>query len=282
MKKLVIISGRSGSGKTVALRSLEDHGFYSVDNLPLSLLPHLIENQDISNNEIAVSIDARNTPDHLADFEKVYAGIDREQCDLKIIFLDANDTTLLKRFSETRRKHPLTHDGLSLTEAIAKEKHLLESLASKADLIIDTSNLRQYQFRDLIAERLLESNTRQLSLMFESFGYKNGVPSDADYVFDVRCLPNPYWEPSLRPYNGRDTEIIEFLKDQPLVLEMYWQIKVFLSTWLPRLETDSRSYVTVAIGCTGGQHRSVYMAEQLCQHFREIRKNVQIRHRDLA
>ncbi|MEM9102114.1 MAG: RNase adapter RapZ [Pseudomonadota bacterium] len=280
--KIIIISGRSGSGKSVALKSLEDHGFFCIDNLPLSLLPELVNRTEEMTREIAVSIDARNTPSQLSHLDDFLGQINNDTCQIQIVFLDANDATLLKRFSETRRRHPLTHEGLSLREAIALENKLLEVLSSRADLIIDTSSLRQYQLRDLIAERILNTTTSELNLMFESFGYKHGVPRDVDFVFDVRCLPNPYWEPSLRPFNGKDKEIIEFLQEQPLVMEMFWQIKVFLSTWLPRLETDSRSYVTVALGCTGGQHRSVYMTEQLANYFREIRKNVQVRHRDLV
>jgi UPF0042 nucleotide-binding protein len=231
-------------------------------------------------DEIAVSIDARAVPDDLAEFEHIYTELKAGPYDIEVIFLDADDKTLLKRFSETRRRHPLTQDGLSLREAIAKETALLESIRLAADLNVDTSNLNVHQLRDMIQSRV-RGDESNLDLMFISFGYKNGIPPDADFVFDARCLPNPHWDEALRPFTGRDKPVQDYLSQQDRVQEFFWQIKVFLHTWLPRFETDNRSYLTVAIGCTGGKHRSVYLTEQLAEHFRKERSQVTLRHREL-
>ncbi len=278
--KLVILSGRSGSGKTVALHSLEDQEFYCIDNLPLTMLSQLVEKVREHEESVAVSIDARALPDELEHFTKIHKQLVDDGINVEVIFLDSDEATLLKRFSETRRRHPLTQDGLSLREAIDKEKQLLGPIAQASDLNVDTSKLNVHQLRDLIKSRVI-GNSSSLDLMFVSFGYKYGIPSDADFVFDARCLPNPYWDENLRSFTGRDQPVIEFLREQSRVQEFYWQLKVFLHTWLPRFETDNRSYMTVAIGCTGGQHRSVYISEQLAQHFREERSKVNIRHREL-
>lgn len=278
--KLVILSGRSGSGKTVALHSLEDQEFYCIDNLPLTMLSQLVEKVREHEESVAVSIDARALPDELEHFTKIHKQLVDDGINVEVIFLDSDEATLLKRFSETRRRHPLTQDGLSLREAIDKEKQLLGPIAQASDLNVDTSKLNVHQLRDLIKSRVI-GNSSSLDLMFVSFGYKYGIPSDADFVFDARCLPNPYWDENLRSFTGRDQPVIEFLREQSRVQEFFWQLKVFLHTWLPRFETDNRSYMTVAIGCTGGQHRSVYISEQLAQHFREERSKVNIRHREL-
>jgi len=278
--KLIILSGRSGSGKTVALHALEDQEFYCIDNLPLSMLPQLVEKVRSHEDNVAVSIDARALPAELENFNDIYKQLVEDKITLEVIYLDSDEATLLKRFSETRRRHPLTQDGLSLREAIDREKQLLEPIAISADLNVDTSKLNVHQLRDMIKSRLI-GNTSSLDLMFISFGYKHGIPADADFVFDARCLPNPYWDESLREFTGRDYPVINFLEEQSRVQEFYWQIKVFLHTWLPRFETDNRSYVTVAIGCTGGQHRSVYICEQLAQHFQQDRAKVSLRHREL-
>jgi len=278
--KLIILSGRSGSGKTVALHALEDQEFYCIDNLPLSMLPQLVEKVRTHEESVAVSIDARALPDELEQFTQIHQQLLEDNILVEVIFLDADDATLLKRFSETRRRHPLTQDGISLREAIVKEKVLLDPITLASDLNVDTSRLNLHQLRDLIKSRVL-GNSTSLDLMFVSFGYKYGIPPDADFVFDARCLPNPYWDESLRSFTGRDQPVIEFLGEQSRVQEFFWQLKVFLHTWLPRFETDNRSYMTVAIGCTGGQHRSVYIAEQLSQHFQKERSKVNIRHREL-
>ncbi|NVJ49302.1 MAG: RNase adapter RapZ [Gammaproteobacteria bacterium] len=279
--KRVILSGRSGSGKTVALRSLEDQGFYCVDNIPLSLIPQLVDTFEVKHQDLALGIDARSFPSDLEKFNDILEQIGQQGETFQVFYIDADDATLLKRFSETRRRHPLTQNGFTLKEALAKEREILEPVALCADLLIDTTSMTPYALRDFIKERILVNHKAQMDVTFQSFGFKNGIPTDADYVFDVRCLPNPYWDPKLRSFNGTETPIIEYLESQALVMELFWQLKVFLHTWLPRFEQDNRSYMTVAIGCTGGHHRSVFMAEKLAAHFRKERTNTKVIHRDL-
>jgi UPF0042 nucleotide-binding protein len=284
--KLVVISGVSGSGKSTALNVLEDMGFYCIDNLPVGLLPAFAEqmqalHQDVV-SDIAVGIDARNLPDELHRFPYILEQLKNKGYACQIVFLDADDPILLKRFSETRRKHPLTMEQMPLIEAIQKERELLEPISSRADLYIETSYTNLHQLRELIRERIEGMEAESMALLFESFGYKHGVPADADFVFDVRCLPNPHWEPKLRPKTGLDSEVIEFLRTQGSVEQLYTDIKTFLDAWIPQFEADNRSYMTVALGCTGGQHRSVYMAHRLAEAFKSLRDNVSIRHRDLA
>ncbi len=285
MIKLTIISGRSGSGKSTVLHILEDRGYYCIDNLPASLLPSLADRLSSGATgipNIAVSIDARNIS---ADLEKVPSIINAlEEKDLltEIIFLDANSQTLLKRFSESRRKHPLSTESVSLKEAIDKESELLEPIALMASLSIDTSSMSLHQLRDTVKNRLVESSETGLALAFQSFGYKNGVPVDADIVYDVRCLPNPYWDTALRSLTGLDKPVIDFLDEQPEVLDMYGDIKDYLQKWLPMFEQNNQSYITVALGCTGGQHRSVYLCEKLSEDFSATISNVQARHRELS
>jgi len=285
MIKLTIISGRSGSGKSTVLHILEDRGYYCIDNLPASLLPSLADRLSsgaIGIPNIAVSIDARNIS---ADLEKVPSIInDLEKNDLmtEIIFLDANSQTLLKRFSESRRKHPLSTESIGLKEAIDKESELLEPIAVMASLSIDTSSMSLHQLRDTVKNRLVEGSETGLALAFQSFGYKNGVPVDADIVYDVRCLPNPYWDTALRSLTGLDKPVIDFLDEQQEVLDMYSDIKDYLQKWLPMFERNNRSYITVALGCTGGQHRSVYLCEKLSENFSATISNVQARHRELS
>lgn len=280
--KLIVVSGRSGSGKSIALNALEDLGYYCIDNIPVTLLPSLLAQFSNKHTDIAVSVDARNAHDELSQFSAVMDGIDHNQVHSTIVFLDADDTTLLKRFSETRRRHPLTKQGIALADAIAKERSLLDDVISRSDHLIDTSKLTPHQLKELIRVRLLNLEDNHLTLQFESFGFKHGVPSDADFVFDARCLPNPYWDPELRPLVGTDQPIIDFLSEDNMVLEYIWQLQVFLQTWIPRFATSNRSYITVAIGCTGGQHRSVYITEQLAQHFAERYNNIHIKHRELS
>jgi len=283
--KLVIISGRSGSGKSTALHLLEDLGYYCIDNMPSGLLPALIDEmqrEGVQRDAVAISIDARNVPVNLERFPDTIAAIKSTGIDYTIAYLDADDQTILTRFSATRRKHPLSNSEVSLEEAIWKESLLLAPIAMRADLKIDTSNLSLHQLRDLIKKQLAEQTDTTLALLFESFGFKRGIPNDADLLFDVRCLPNPYWDPALRKYNGRDPQIIEFLEDQPIVEEMFTDLCNYLEKWLPQFEANNRSYMTVAIGCTGGHHRSVYLSERLAKKFSEKITNVQIRHRDLA
>lgn len=283
--QLTLISGRSGSGKSTVLHVLEDHDFYCIDNLPASLLPSLAQRLtagELKTQKVAVSIDARNLP---ADLEQVPAIIDQlSHSDLatEVLFLDANSQTLLKRFSESRRKHPLSDKDTGLREAIDRESEMLEPLSLMASLSIDTSEMSQHTLRDLIVSRLLNGESKRMTLQFQSFGFKNGIALDADLVFDVRCLPNPYWDSSLRALTGLNSAVQAFLDSQPEVQAMSAEIEAYLDRWLPRFERNNRSYMTVALGCTGGQHRSVYLAEKLGQLFQERFAQVQVRHRELG
>ncbi|MCG8316504.1 MAG: RNase adapter RapZ [Pseudomonadales bacterium] len=283
--EIVIISGRSGSGKTTALNVLEDIGFYCVDNLPVTLLPALIDQlldpSDTSPPRVAIGVDARNHPNQLSQFPNVLTHIKSKANRVQIIFLDADDSTLLKRFSETRRKHPISNETISLKEAIAEERKLLDPIAIAASLHIETSKLNLHGLRDLIKERVGENSSEGMAILFQSFGFKHGIPTDTDFVFDVRSLPNPHWVPELRQQTGLDKEVINFLSSHDSVVDMVEDIEAFLTKWLPTFEENNRSYTTIAIGCTGGQHRSVYITELLTDHFKQLYKNVQARHREL-
>lgn len=283
--KLIVISGVSGAGKSTALNVLEDLDYYCLDNLPVGLLPAFAEQmQSVPTEEIdkiAVGIDARNRPAELDRFSFKVEQLKNKGISCEIIFLDADNNILLKRFSETRRKHPLSVGQMPLIDAIKKERELLEPLSSRADWYIDTSHTNLHQLRDIIADRIESNGRNSMSVLFQSFGYKHGVPADADFVFDSRCLPNPHWEPRLRRLTGLDKEVIEFLQDQDKVEELFIQIKDFLQNWIPVFEADNRSYLTIAIGCTGGQHRSVYLAHRLGEAFSTHHDNVSTRHRDI-
>ena len=283
--KLTIISGRSGSGKSTVLHILEDRGYYCIDNLPASLLRALanrVFTGEITIPNVAASIDARNISADLEQVPNILNELKEKNLPVEIIFLDANSQTLLKRYSESRRKHPLSNESIGLKEAIDKESELLEPIAVMSSLSIDTSNMSLHHLRDSIKKRIVENNQTGIALLFQSFGYKNGVPSNADIIYDVRCLPNPYWDISLRPLTGLDEPVIKFLDAQREVQEMYTDIKTYLEKWLPCFEDNSRSYITVALGCTGGQHRSVYLCEKLARVFVENIHNVQVRHRELV
>lgn len=279
--RLVIVSGRSGSGKTISLHVLEDLGFYCIDNLPVDILPNVIDRLAQDHPRLAVSIDARNLPHDVALLKNVISELRRPGWFCDIIYLDADQKSLLRRFSETRRRHPLTNETVSLQEAIEQERVLLSPLASMADMTIDTSQLSSHQLCSIIRDRVAKEHTNRLQLLIQSFGFKNGMPADADFIFDVRCLPNPYWIPHLRPLSGSDSEVAEFLQSYPEVEQMVEDIIRFLDNWIPRFEADNRSYLTVGIGCTGGQHRSVYITEQLINRAKTLQMNVQVRHRDL-
>ncbi|MFT7242959.1 MAG: UPF0042 nucleotide-binding protein [Candidatus Azotimanducaceae bacterium] len=281
MVSLVIISGRSGSGKSTALNLLEDMDYYCIDNLPVSLISSLIQrlHQTKTVSRVAVSIDARNIADDLANFDEVIKTIDPNK--RQIVYLDAASPTLVKRFSETRRKHPLSNNERDLRAALEYETELLDNIASQADLTIDTTRLTIHELRDLIRSRIT-GKAKGLALLFQSFAFKNGVPVDADIVFDVRCLPNPHWEEKLKHLNGLDGPVREFLAKHSEVTDMMHDIQTFLERWLPKFEENSRSYVTVAIGCTGGQHRSVYLSDKLYLTFSQNMNNVQVRHRELG
>ncbi len=282
--KLVIISGRSGSGKTTALHLLEDEGFYCIDNLPVELIPglinHLQQNPSDTTSKVALGIDARNSSSDLANFIKLLKQ-QADTLDTDIVFLDADNDKLIKRFSETRRRHPLSNKTTALTEAINNEKLILEPITQAATLLIDTTDLSLHDLRTLMKNRLVDKQGHGISILFQSFGFKKGIPVDADYVYDVRMLPNPHWDVSLRPLTGKDPAVIAFLDQQEEVDEMFNDISSYMEKWIPRFEDNNRSYITIAIGCTGGQHRSVYLAERLARHFANSYQNVQVRHREM-
>jgi UPF0042 nucleotide-binding protein len=282
--RLVVVSGRSGSGKSTALQVLEDTGFYCVDNLPVALLPALAAQLSSEGNlkRAAVGIDARNVPGQLERFPQLLRELESNGDGCEIIYLDADDDTLLKRFSATRRKHPLSTDSIPLAEALEQERRLLEPIATLADLVVDTSQLTVHGLRTLVRERVVGKQHKGLALLFESFGFKNGVPPDADFVFDVRCLPNPYWDTALRAQTGLDREVQGFMRSHADVQVMVDDIAALLLRWLPRFAENDRSYMTVAIGCTGGQHRSVYVSERLAEALAGAAAHVQVRHRELA
>lgn len=284
--KLVIVSGLSGSGKSVALHALEDLGYYCIDNLPVGLLEPFAAQWKGSGNRTfdraAIGIDARNQLQDLEQFDTIIEKLAGYGVACDILFLLADETTLLKRFSETRRRHPLSGSGVALADAIRRERQLLEPISLSADLHIDTTHTNLHQLRELIRERVAEHPATGLSLLFESFGYKHGIPGDADFVFDARCLPNPHWEAALRPLTGLDDGVVNYLESHAIVGELLEQIRSFMATWIPHFERESRSYLTVAIGCTGGQHRSVYLVDRLSRYFRERYPSVIARHRELS
>ncbi|HEB85442.1 MAG TPA: RNase adapter RapZ [Gammaproteobacteria bacterium] len=284
--KLIIISGLSGSGKSIALNVLEDLQYYCIDNLPAAMLPaladQLLSSTNMDHEHIAVGIDARNTAADLAGFSGILKDLRSHKMDIEIFFLEADNATLIKRFSETRRRHPLSSDKVPLSEAIIQERSLLEAIAVEADLHMDTSRTNIHQLRELIQSRVNNGDHSRLSLLFESFGFKQGIPVDADFVFDVRCIPNPHWEPCLRKLTGCDPAVTEFLEQHDDAIKMFEDIRNFLEHWIPRFEADNRSYMTIAIGCTGGQHRSVYMVEKLTAWFKERRPGILHRHRELS
>ncbi|MEJ6772980.1 MAG: RNase adapter RapZ [Porticoccaceae bacterium] len=281
--RLVVISGRSGSGKTSALNILEDVGFTCIDNLPVSLLPDLINKLRSENLRddlnLAVGIDARNLVGDLSLIPEELELIKARGISVNVLFLQSHRSDLMRRYSETRRKHPLSSSTVSLKEAIDLEKDMLAPIAEIADRNIDTSGLSLHQLRDLIKSTVVPHDTEQMAILFESFGFKRGVPSDADFVFDVRCLPNPHWKLELRALTGNDPEVIEFLESQVDVASMLADIIGFLTRWIPKHQDNNRSYLTVAIGCTGGQHRSVYLANRLAEYFGETYPLVQVVHK---
>ncbi|MEW5839355.1 MAG: RNase adapter RapZ [Pseudomonadota bacterium] len=285
--KLVIVSGLSGSGKTIALHTLEDAGYVCVDNLPLALLTAFVaarlEPVDRANERAAIGIDIRGGIDELNELQRQLCALRQAAAGLSVhlIFLYAEPSVLLRRFSETRRPHPLTRKGLPLDEALATEARLLAPLRAEADLVIDTSHSNLHQLRALLRTRLLDAPQEKLSLLLQSFGYKHGAPSDSDFVFDMRCLPNPHWHAHLRPLTGLDAEVALFLSALPETRDMIEQLSALLTSWLPLFEREQRQFLSVSLGCTGGQHRSVFMVERLAERLRSLYPNLAIRHREL-
>jgi UPF0042 nucleotide-binding protein len=286
MTRLVVVSGLSGSGKSVALNMLEDLGWYCIDNIPAglvqALVAHSLRSEEPIYRRLAVGLDARNRPDDLASIPALVADLRRSGLRCEVLYLHSEDEVLLRRYAETRRRHPLTGTGVSLADAIAAERRLLHPLIDSADLVIDTSRMSVHGLRDAIAGRIESHSPGRLSILFESFGFKHGTPGDADFVFDARTLPNPYWEPALQPLSGRDAKVVEFLEASPRVERMVEDLVRFIEGRLPDYEQANRGYLTVAIGCTGGQHRSVYLVERLARHFRARYPQLLVRHNALA
>jgi UPF0042 nucleotide-binding protein len=283
---LVIVSGLSGSGKSVALRTFEDLGYYCVDNLPIEMLPQFV--RSVSSGEdappkLAVGIDVRNRGGELAKVSGWLSAVGELGLDPRLLFFECREEVLLRRYADTRRRHPLSHLGLALGEAIARERELLRPLRQIADTVIDTSDLNVHQLRRHVITEFEMGDDKKLSLLFESFAYRHGVPADADFVFDARALPNPHWDAVLRPLSGRDAGVRDYLDRQADVETFFGQVSQFLDAWLPRMNADTtRSYVTVAFGCTGGRHRSVYLAERMASHARARGwDEVAVHHREL-
>ncbi|NOX69344.1 MAG: RNase adapter RapZ [Gammaproteobacteria bacterium] len=284
--RLIIVSGLSGSGKSVALHVLEDLGYYCIDNLPVALLKSLIEeltaSEEQSITRIAVSVDARNPHHDINSLPEVIAELHSNHVRTDVLFLQTDDDVLLTRYSESRRRHPLAGSGKELRGAITRERELLSQITNVADLIIDTTKSSVYELGDTIRERVDRRDSNALSVLIESFGFKHGIPADADFVFDLRCLPNPYWQPELRALTGLDQSVAEFLDSDELFAQMYDDILSFLTRWIPRYVSFDRGYLTVAIGCTGGQHRSVRMTEKLASALKESHDPVLTRHSELS
>lgn len=284
--KLIIVSGLSGSGKSIALQALEDMGYNCIDNLPIALLHSLAiqitHSADPISQLFAVGIDARNLAPDMETFPDLLDSLHVMQLETQVIYLSADEDTLIKRFSETRRKHPMSEVEISLHEAIARERQYLIPVSSSADLTLDTSHTNVHQLRDLVRQCVEADQKAGLSILIESFGFKHGIPHDANFIFDVRCLTNPHWVPELRKSTGQEKTVIDYLEAHDDVLTMYNDILRFLQKWIPCFQKENRSYMTVAIGCTGGYHRSVYLAERLGRQLKEQYKNIVVRHRELS
>ena len=280
--KLYVISGRSGSGKSTMLHSLEDFGFNCVDNLPASMLTSLVERtrQFDPTQNIAVCIDIRNTVHELEQLPQVLKELEAKGVQARVVYMDARSSVLVKRFSDTRRRHPLDRVGMDLRQAMDEETKVLSPIAAMADLTIDSTNLTTHDLVLQAKERLVDQVDAGISLLFRSFGYKNGVPVDADLVFDARCLPNPHWIDHLRKFTGLDGQVIEYLDSQPLVDRFFEDVCTFLRNWIPVFSSQHRVYITVAVGCTGGKHRSVYLVERLGKSFRPEYPGLLVRHRE--
>lgn len=283
--KLVIVSGLSGAGKSVALNQYEDLGYYCIDNIPLALVGPLalraLRQAGKRYERLAVGIDARESPKEIEKFPKYLEKVRARGVETRVVFLHAHEQILLHRYSETRRKHPLSDDQTSLIDAIHKESKLLEPIANIADTIIDTSTFNLHELREKILSEVPGGGAGKLAITLMSFGFKKGTPDDADFVFDVRCLPNPHWEPALRDLSGLDAACAAWLEGYPEVKKMLGDIRHFLEHWLPEYQKQDRAYLTVALGCTGGKHRSVYLVERLAQMFAHRFDSLAVRHREL-
>jgi len=283
--RLIVVSGLSGSGKSVALHVLEDLGYYCIDNMPAALLKALVDevtrHEERSTARVAVGIDARNRQRDIDELPQTITELRELGVHADLLFLQASDDILLKRYSETRRRHPLAAEAEPLHAAIARERELLGPIINLADLVVDTSRTSVYELADLIRERVERRKQKMLSVLIESFGFKHGIPADVDLVFDLRSLPNPYWHPALRGLTGLDREVADFLDAQPAFIRMYDDIVGFLRHWIPEYVTFNRSYLTVGIGCTGGQHRSVYMTEKLATALKTNHEPVLTRHNEI-
>lgn len=284
-RRLIVVTGLSGSGKTVVLRTLEDLGYYCVDNLPVALLQDFVGAVDggdaASGRRFAIGVDVRNRTGDLDRLPAMLSRLAESGLAWELVFLDASDEVLLKRFADTRRRHPLSRGSLPLADALAEERRLLRPLSAIADRVIDTSQLNVHQLRRLIATEVAAAGQPGVSLLLESFAYRRGVPPDADFVFDARCLPNPHWVPALRPLSGRDAPVRDWLAGHREVEAYLDDVRGLLERWLPRFAAEQRSYITIAIGCTGGRHRSVYLVERLAAALRESRGEVFTFHREI-
>jgi UPF0042 nucleotide-binding protein len=282
--KLVFVSGLSGAGKTVALKQYEDIGYYCIDNLPLQLVGPFIRRalrrSDGRYEKLAIGIDARETAPEIARFPKYLESLRAQNVQVHVLFLRADDSVLLQRYSETRRRHPLVRDGVSLSDAVRLERQLLAPIANAADATIDTSRKNLHALREEI-QGLVPGGGGKLSLLFMSFGFKNGIPEDADFVFDIRVIPNPHWQPELRKLTGRDAAVVQWIAQQPVAARLFADVHSFLERWLPEYQKQDRAYLTVAIGCTGGQHRSVWFVDKLGDAFRSRFEHLAVRHREL-
>jgi RNase adapter protein RapZ len=283
--RIIILSGLSGSGKSVALHMLEDLGFYCLDNIPAALfkpfISYTVRSPESTYQRTAIGLDARNTAAEIATVPQLIDELKRSGMQIELIFLTAAEEELLRRFAETRRKHPLSREEIGLREAMTLERHLLEPILLVADLVVDTSRMGVHALRDIIHKRVAGRVVGKLSITFESFGFKHGIPGDADFVFDARALPNPYWEPGLRSLTGRDAEVIRFLETNTNVARLIEDIATFMRARVPEYQASNRGYLTVAVGCTGGQHRSVYIVDRLAEKFAAEFGNVTARHNNL-
>lgn len=283
MQNMIIISGLSGSGKSIALQTLEDEGYFCIDNLPITFIPRFIEEiqQKNQTSKLAIGVDARSFPEDLAEAENIIKEIEKATAlKPRILFLETNDDTLIKRYSHTRRRHPLTTSTISLSDAILKERELLSPLRSSANVTIDTSFLNVHELRAILKERLIDNKSTALSISIISFGYRNGIPLDADFVFDARMLPNPHWIPELREYTGLEQPVIDYFAKTDDIQAFYSDIAGFITKWLPSFQEGTRSYLTIAIGCTGGKHRSVYLSQKLFKMLSETNNTI-VKHREI-